>query len=289
MDRLGGLWSKFDAVSDSLAAAVARATDHGTLDLIAAELEGLRNTYLTGLNIAAMPARILVPLIPMIEAGVSRYKFMTERGTNGFEAMGVAAALQPLDAVGVVGVYEWLSGKEVVTGHDLSEGERALRGSLALLSATPVAASVARAAAPGVAKGFSTLRSVAGRVQFRQTGFGAGIPPVKISLAPKYPDGSFSIIDWSGYPEGVPRPKGPFRLLEGAEYEAALASKNAANQILHRANPALAGLDIHEIHPVKFGGNPTDVANKFALPRSRHVPITNWWNRMQRCLGGKKQ
>ncbi|KAB2910832.1 MAG: hypothetical protein F9K40_01875 [Kofleriaceae bacterium] len=99
-----------------------------------------------------------------------------------------------------------------------------------------------------------------------------------------HPEGSFSIFDWSGYPAGAPKPTGPFRLLQGAEYEAARDAADKANKALHAANPALRGLDIHEIHPVKFGGSPTDVANKVALPRAQHAPITRWWNQLQRTL-----
>jgi hypothetical protein len=42
-------------------------------------------------------------------------------------------------------------------------------------------------------------------------------------------EGSFSITDWSGYPAGVPKPTGPFRLVEGAEYDTARAAANQAN------------------------------------------------------------
>jgi RHS repeat-associated protein len=93
-------------------------------------------------------------------------------------------------------------------------------------------------------------------------------------------------IDWSTYPQNpkVPRPKGPLRILEGAEYDAARAQANAANRALHRANPSLRGLHIHEIHPVKFGGSPTDIANKVALTPSEHTPFTNWWAEVLRGL-----
>jgi|SRR5712664_1115798 len=68
------------------------------------------------------------------------------------------------------------------------------------------------------------------------------------------PEGSFSIADWNGYPANVPRPSGPFRLLKGADYDAARAAANNANRAMHQADPSLNGLQIHEIHPVKFGG-----------------------------------
>jgi hypothetical protein len=102
---------------------------------------------------------------------------------------------------------------------------------------------------------------------------------------PKLPEGSFSIVDWTGYPAGLPQPSGPFRLLDSAEYQVARAEVNAANKALHTADPAkYAGKDIHEIHPVKFGGSPTNPANKVALPRGQHSPFTTWWNTLQRQI-----
>jgi hypothetical protein len=102
--------------------------------------------------------------------------------------------------------------------------------------------------------------------------------------APEGSFSSFSIIDWSGYPEALPKPSGPFRLLEGAEYDAARKAANSANKGLHRADASLRGLEIHEIQPVKFGGSPTAAANKIPLAHSQHVDVTNWWKQLQRDL-----
>jgi hypothetical protein len=98
--------------------------------------------------------------------------------------------------------------------------------------------------------------------------------------------GEFSIIDWSGYPDGpVPKPEGEtFRLLTGTEYTNARKSADAANAALHNANPDWDGLEIHEIVPVKFGGSPTDISNKIPLAPKVHDLYTTWWNRMQRLL-----
>ncbi len=101
-----------------------------------------------------------------------------------------------------------------------------------------------------------------------------------------YVSGSFSITDWANYPTvgGVPIPQNAvFRLLEGAEYEAARNLANATNRGLHQQG-LFKGLEIHEIHPVKFGGSPTDLANKIGLPRPTHTLYTTWWNRLQRHL-----
>jgi hypothetical protein len=100
------------------------------------------------------------------------------------------------------------------------------------------------------------------------------------------PKGSFSIRDWSGYPEGLAKPQGPFRLIEGAEYKAARNAANAANRAMHQANPALKGLQIHEIQPVRFGGSPINPANKVPLTPPVHSQYTNWWNDMMRSING---
>src|SRR5258707_901749 len=108
--------------------------------------------------------------------------------------------------------------------------------------------------------------------------------------AASVPEGSFSIIDWTGYPEGLPKPQGPFRLLEGTEYEAARAEANAANSAL-RQEMELVGqpVDIHEIQPVKFGGSPTDPANKIVLPRAIHQQqVTPWWNELQKYIQARQ-
>src|SRR6185436_12593050 len=64
-----------------------------------------------------------------------------------------------------------------------------------------------------------------------------------------FPTGGFSIIDWTGYPSGVPKPDGPFRLLpKGPQYDAARDAANAANKKIRADNPDLRdlGLEVHE-------------------------------------------
>lgn len=44
-------------------------------------------------------------------------------------------------------------------------------------------------------------------------------------------------------------------------------------------------VDIHEVNPVKFGGSPTESANKVALPRDIYRrEVTPWWNQLQRGI-----
>jgi len=95
--------------------------------------------------------------------------------------------------------------------------------------------------------------------------------------------GEFSIIDWKGYPNR-PKPDGPFRMLEGGEYQAARKAANSANRKLHRSDPSLKGKQLHEVKPVKFGGSPTNPSNKAALSPKQHAEYTKYWNRLQRDL-----
>jgi hypothetical protein len=46
----------------------------------------------------------------------------------------------------------------------------------------------------------------------------------------------------------------------------------------NKTTPYLKNLQIHEITPVKFGGSPTDPANKLFLPPELHAEYTNFWN-----------
>jgi len=91
---------------------------------------------------------------------------------------------------------------------------------------------------------------------------------------------------FKGYPAGVPRPNGPFRLLDDVEYDAARKAANSANRAIRKADPVtLKGKEIHEIQPVKFGGSATDPANKIPLPRTLHQSeVTPWWNRLMRSI-----
>lgn len=97
-------------------------------------------------------------------------------------------------------------------------------------------------------------------------------------------------IDWSEYPKNpkVPKPSGPFRILEGAEYVASRAEAKSANAALHLSDPSLEGLQIHEIQPIKFGGSPTDLSNKVALPLSEHVEFNTFWQRILRNINAQR-
>ena len=105
---------------------------------------------------------------------------------------------------------------------------------------------------------------------------------------PESAESSFSISDWGAYPSDLSRPTGPFKLVNGDEYDMARAAANSANRALREADPATyAGKQIHEIQPVKFGGSPIDPQNKIALTPSEHAAATTWWNQLLRNLSRK--
>ena len=57
-----------------------------------------------------------------------------------------------------------------------------------------------------------------------------------------FEDGDFSVSDWSGYPDGAPKPNGPFKVIEGSEYINARNQANSVNANLHKINPEHKGL-----------------------------------------------
>ncbi len=99
---------------------------------------------------------------------------------------------------------------------------------------------------------------------------------------------TFEITDWTDYPDNIEKPEGPFKILEGKEYDTARKAANRANASLHRKNPQYKGKQIHEVHPVKFGGSPTDLKNKIVLDPKVHSKLTIFWKRLLRMKKGKK-
>jgi len=73
----------------------------------------------------------------------------------------------------------------------------------------------------------------------------------------------------------------------GTRYHSSRQGANKANAMMRRADYSLAGKQIHEVQPVKFGGNPTDLANKIPLAPSTHYSVTNWWNKVMRNIRKK--
>lgn len=98
---------------------------------------------------------------------------------------------------------------------------------------------------------------------------------------------TIEIKDWTGYPD-APKPEGPFKIIDGVEYDDARQLANSTNAKLHKEYSHLDGLQIHEMHPVKFGGSPTDIDNKIALTQKEHSEFTKFWNKILREQKGKK-
>ena len=109
--------------------------------------------------------------------------------------------------------------------------------------------------------------------------------------AETFEEGAFSVSNWNGYPEGMPRPTGALRVLGGEEYAAARSAANEVNAGIRAANGLEgSGLQIHEIQPIKFGGSPTDMANKMLLPAADHVGSAGvhqqFWNPLLKWVQG---
>lgn len=162
---------------------------------------------------------------------------------------------------------------------------------LATGGAEDLAASAERiASGEGTEEDFNTAGNLAGgilagRLRGGKGGKGKNSKKNNSREDGELPEGSFNMANWDGYPSGVAKPSGTLRLLEGAEYDAARKAANAANTALRRADPAkYKGKQIHEIKPVKFGGSPTDPANKVALTPKEHAQYTAFWNRLMRQI-----
>lgn len=44
-------------------------------------------------------------------------------------------------------------------------------------------------------------------------------------------------------------------------------------------DPKALGLEVHQVHPIVFGGHPTDPANTVLVPVEKHVELVSFWNR----------
>lgn len=91
------------------------------------------------------------------------------------------------------------------------------------------------------------------------------------------------------YPTGRPRPTGPVELVPKNVYDANKLLKEEANAALRAQYGdffSTTWADIHEPHPIRFGGHPTDIANKEIISPPEHWEVTKWWNALQRWIEG---
>ncbi|OPZ92144.1 MAG: hypothetical protein BWY74_01737 [Firmicutes bacterium ADurb.Bin419] len=72
-------------------------------------------------------------------------------------------------------------------------------------------------------------------------------------------------------------------------YYEAKKNCNIVNRQLRKNDPTIKGLQIHEIEPIKLGGNPTDISNKAFLPREKHAKVVVWWNKKIREVRKKME
>jgi hypothetical protein len=106
----------------------------------------------------------------------------------------------------------------------------------------------------------------------------------------EYSGGEFSIVDFAEYPtiSGVPVLPGRQDFYRERSTLPPRSQADAANSALRSANPsAHAGRQIHEILPVKFGGDPVGIANKVAITPAEHYRLNTYFLRLQRYLEGK--
>src|ERR671915_1815342 len=75
----------------------------------------------------------------------------------------------------------------------------------------------------------------------------------------------------------LPRPSGPFRVVEGVEAEAAFARARLANRALLARYEELIGSELVEVHPVLLGGDPETIENKRAVDGQTHRELVAFW------------
>jgi hypothetical protein len=77
----------------------------------------------------------------------------------------------------------------------------------------------------------------------------------------------------------LPRPSGPFRVVEGAEAEAAFARARSANRALLARYQELVGFELVEVHPALLGGEPEAIENKRAVDGQTHRELVAFWTK----------
>jgi hypothetical protein len=75
----------------------------------------------------------------------------------------------------------------------------------------------------------------------------------------------------------LPRPSGPFRVVEGVEAEAAFKRARLANRALLARYEELIGFELVEVHPVLLGGDPEAIENKRAVDDQTQRELVVFW------------
>ena len=99
----------------------------------------------------------------------------------------------------------------------------------------------------------------------------------------------FKIAQWDDYPDDIvpmPDQNKTWQLLEDDNYQNARKQANKANRELRKGDPGYYknnNIEIHEVEPVKFGGDPASPKNKVGIQAGAHRQVvTPWWNKIQK-------
>ena len=275
---------------------------------IIADIKNLAETDRVKWDLIGMLALDLIGLLPVIGA----LKYSDEVGTLIKNAGKVSVVAEGADGVGAVARHAdeagaWLQGVKVFrysdeTAEAVASGEKLLKESQTVYESfadmmSPDDAAkyldflengskegLTSAELAGVEKADVLL--VSQKVGYEDVWDLRNVGDALESGSKSVKTGEFCIDDWSGYPDAT-KPNGPFRILEGTEYIDARNLANKTNANIHRNRPDLKGTQIHEMHPVKFGGSPTDIDNKIALSPKEHAKYTAFWNKIFREQKGK--
>lgn len=101
---------------------------------------------------------------------------------------------------------------------------------------------------------------------------------------------SYSLAPWAWdfYPALLEKPLAPLTMIKGEAYEVARKSTNKSNRSIRAKSPEWSKAEwnheVHELHPVKFGGSPTAAENKVVIPAEVHYEFTAWWNDLQKNI-----
>jgi hypothetical protein len=63
-----------------------------------------------------------------------------------------------------------------------------------------------------------------------------------------------------------------------AEFVRTLAASGESDEY----NPETVGMEVHDKHPICFGGSPTNPANKVLVPAVQHAELCRFWNKVYR-------
>lgn len=63
-----------------------------------------------------------------------------------------------------------------------------------------------------------------------------------------------------------------------SSYNKVRSECNKFNNKLRKRNIDMIGKYIFDKEPIKLGGNPIDMSNKYFISQEEHIKLVNWWN-----------